>query len=248
MEFTKFSDKRDLLDILTKLQNEKLLLQSTISQHSLKCKSILDTCKTKFDDRNCEMTHKIKKNEIIQNINVTETSLYDNTVILKDVNRLYSSSKKDCSEIENFFHTSNKKLQKDVKIINNIKKKLKIKLKKLNAKEKKRKSMESPITNITGNQSASKKISKPKPLNKMKIISTQNQSTPLNKSETLIPKSAIKNQTLLNDQFVSNLTATKSNISTTKNISNTKDKEPGIMTGPSNTSITKSNKTSSKIN
>lgn len=154
--------------ILTELETEKIVLQTSISEHALKCQSVLDSCKNKFQQPGCDITHDIKKKELEATIKVTEKAILENKEILDDIAKLLENTEKDCSEIEHFYHTSKEKLNKDNKVIRKIQKQVRRKLKEVRQEkkfqdaEKKRlqahnHALNITISNKTNNQSSSNK-------------------------------------------------------------------------------------------
>jgi hypothetical protein len=139
VEFTKFTDKHDLMKILTELETEKIMLQTTLSEHGIKCQSVLDSCKNKFSQQGCDLAINIKKSEFEETIKVTQESISENKEILKDINSLLETTKKDCVDIDKYYHISKEKLNKDNKIIRTIEKQVRKKLKIIKAEEVERK-------------------------------------------------------------------------------------------------------------
>ena len=135
MEFTKITDKNDLIKLLTQLQTEKILLQSSISEHSIKCQSVLDSCKNKFSQVGCETTHNIKKQELEETIKTTQQTIKDNQDILADLHKLILNTKKDCKDIKEFYYKSKEKLNQDDKRIKGIKTQVKDSLHILNTQK-----------------------------------------------------------------------------------------------------------------
>ena len=142
MEFTKFSDKQDLLKLHINLQSEKLIIQSTISEHGIKCQSVLDSCKEKFSQSGCELTESFIQKELEDSIKATKKSMEENQEINSEIKKLIDSTNKDCTEISTFYHDSKLKLEKDGKTIMEIKHRMNIKLEEIKKEEELRKAEE----------------------------------------------------------------------------------------------------------
>jgi len=192
VEFTKFSDKQDLYKIFAQLQNEKLILQSTISDHGIKCQSVLDSCKNKFSKKGCELTHNLVKQEIEETIKVTEQSMKENKEIMSDINNLIEHVHKDCNEIESFYHTAKIKLGKDNKSVRIIKKKIQKKLTTMQKEEQERKKKEklkAKENNITVTTNNMTNASLPKSISKRVPVVNRTANNSVNVSQNVTPTS-----------------------------------------------------------
>ncbi len=186
------TDKNDLIKLLTKLQNEKIILQSSISEHSIKCQSVLDTCKNKFSQPGCQTTHNIKKQELEDTIKTTILNIKDNQDILTDLQKLIINTKKDCKDITHFYHSSKDKLNQDDKKIKGIKTQVKDSLHKLKSQ------MNFTTTNTTNpnirviksatNKSPLQVIDSKPAINKSPVIVRTIKNVPKTNSLTNLPK------------------------------------------------------------
>jgi hypothetical protein len=229
VEFTKFTDKRDLMNILTQLENEKILLLSSISEHGLKCQSVLDSCKNKFSQPGCDMTHTIKKKELEETIEVTKKSITENKEILDDIAKLLDNTQKDCAEVETFYHNSKEKLNKDKNIIKKIKIQVHKKLKQIKLEQKQQEQERKRqlailaltkvnVSNVNSTNTTIKNQSKP--LLKKITTTAVNNNGSQNKSHVIIKKIVrVKKIIKRNGSTSKNITSSNQTVKTsTKNL------------------------------
>jgi len=209
------TDKNDLIKLLTKLQNEKIILQSSISEHSIKCQSVLDTCKNKFSQPGCQTTHNIKKQELEDTIKTTILTIKDNQDILTDLQKLILNTKKDCKDITHFYHSSKDKLNKDDKRVKGIKTQVKDSLHKLKSQ------MNFTITNTTNPN--------------LRVIkkSSNNSPSQVKVSKPAIKKSPVIVKTIKNVPKTNSLTNLPTPINATIRVNVTTKKENKAVAAPS---------------
>lgn len=142
IEFTNYSDKQALVNLLTQISSYKLTLQEKIAEHSLKCQKNLFQCKKKFSATSCQSQDDFKIKELTETIKQSENAMAEASQKFKDSIALRASLVKDCEEISQYFAESKRNLGRDSRTVKMIKKKIHNKIKKIKKQEKKRKEEE----------------------------------------------------------------------------------------------------------